>query len=191
MTDPDFSLETRQGLPDALRVLLADYPREAWEAHPQFSGLVQFWLERHMMFRKLMEVLEGDAQAVLDRSLDPQQYAARLSRFGGMLVSQLHGHHQIEDAHYFPTLAALDKRIAPGFEILDKDHHALDGIIDRFTISANGVLQAAVDDEAAREKSAKLLTELGSFERLLGRHLNDEEELVVPVILNNPGSGLG
>lgn len=191
MTEQDLSLEARNGLPEPLRVLLRDYPREAWEAHPQFGGLVQFWLERHMMFRKLMAMLEDDALAMLDRSLEPRAYAGRLSRFGGMLVQQLHGHHQIEDLHYFPTLVGLDARISSGFDILDKDHDALGGLIDQFTLSANGVLQRAEQDAAVREQAAGFLDELTGFQRLLDRHLNDEEELVVPVILANPGAGPG
>ena len=190
MTDQDLSLNTRAGLPDPLRILLRDYPRDAWEAHPNFGGLVQFWLERHMMFRKLLALLEEDSQAVLDRRLDPQDYAVRLSRFGGMLVNQLHGHHQIEDTQFFPTLSVLDRRISAGFDILDKDHHALDGWLQRFTLAANGVLQ--IDDDArAREAAAPLRPELRAFERMLNRHLTDEEELVVPVILGHPEAGLG
>ncbi len=191
MDEIDLTLANRDGLPEPLRVLYRDYPREAWELHPEFGGLVRFWLERHMMFRKLMEMLQEDTQSVLDRRMDPAAYAPRLARFGGMLVNQLHGHHQIEDVHYFPVLAGLDRRIATGFDILDKDHQALDGIIERFTVAANGVLQAAGSDAAAREKSAGFLTELRSFERMLNRHLNDEEELVVPVILSHPEAGLG
>ena len=49
----DLALGVRAGLPDALRVLLADYPREGWESHPHFTGLVRFWLDRHLMFRPL------------------------------------------------------------------------------------------------------------------------------------------
>ena len=190
MAEADLSLDSRAGLPEPLRILLREYPREAWEAHPRFTGLVQFWLERHMTFRKLMEMLQSDIEAVLDRSLDPQQYAARLSRFGGMLVSQLHGHHQIEDAHYFPTLAGLDARVAPGFDILDRDHHALHDLIERFTVSANGVLRLASEGGGVREGGAAFGGELRHFERLLTRHLGDEEELVVPVILKHGGAGL-
>ena len=38
------SLARRDGLPDALRVLLAEYPREAWESHPNLTALMRFWL---------------------------------------------------------------------------------------------------------------------------------------------------
>ena len=189
MDDKTLALATRPGLPDALQVLLTDYPRLAWEAHPNFSGLVQFWLERHMTFRKLLTLLEGDAQSRIERTIAPDQYAARLSRFGSMLVSQLHGHHHIEDDHYFPMLKPLDRRLERGFEILDRDHHALDGIINRFTEAANAVL-GEPDEAKAREHVAAFTNELGSFHKMLDRHLNDEEEIIVPVILKNGAAGL-
>ncbi len=47
----DLPLETRAGLPDALRVLLRDYPRERWGGDPNFHGLVSFWLGMHLHFR--------------------------------------------------------------------------------------------------------------------------------------------
>lgn len=190
MTQPDdLALDLRTGLPDALKVLLEDYPRLAWEAHPNFSGLVQFWLERHMMFRKLLDMLTGDAQARLDANMDPGQYAARLSRFGGMLLEQLHGHHQIEDHHYFPQLVTLDDRLTRGFGILDKDHHAMDGLLSRFADGANLVLREG-DAAQAREHTARFLGELTGFQSMLLRHLEDEEDIIVPVILKHGPAGL-
>jgi len=188
--NPDLLLANRSGLPEPLRVLLADYPRIGWEAHPNFSGLVQFWLERHLNFRKLCEVLTTDTMAVLERDLELQQYAGRMSRFGGMLLNQLHGHHQIEDHHYFPTLSKLDGRIEAGFDILEKDHEAMDGLLNRFATAANGVLNIVADEHKARDAAGEFLKEVKSFERMLDRHLNDEEELIVPVILKTGGGGL-
>ena len=37
-------LETRQGLPDALRYLVEKYPRDIWESHRNFDELTRFWL---------------------------------------------------------------------------------------------------------------------------------------------------
>ena len=42
------TLEHRAGLPEPLRLLLDTHPRESWKAHPDFHGLVSFWLERHI-----------------------------------------------------------------------------------------------------------------------------------------------
>ena len=52
-TPPDLALDARDGLPDALRVLVAAYPRAGWQGHGNFGGMVRFWLERHAMFRDL------------------------------------------------------------------------------------------------------------------------------------------
>lgn len=181
-------LDLRRGLPDALKVLLAEYPRQGWPDDPGYHGLVSMWLDRHMMFRRLLDRLTDDAAARLDNKVDPQRYLAGLSRFGGMFVNELHGHHQIEDHHYFPKLSQKDSRIEAGFTLLDADHHAMDGLLNRFVDGANTLLQAGPDGT---------LTKVGDFhgylldlQRLLDRHLVDEEELIVPVILKYGATGI-
>lgn len=179
----DLALASRDGLPDALRVLLAEYPRAIWETDPGFDGLIRFWLDRHMMFRRVMVDMLEDARRLVDAKLEPAQYAARLSRYGGMFVNGLHEHHTIEDTHYFPQLATKDPRIEGGFAILDKDHHDIDEHLNAFVASANGILQARDKREMMQTLVGKFEAELSGLERLLDRHLNDEEELIVPVIL--------
>jgi hypothetical protein len=125
------TLDQRAGLPEALRILLDTHPRESWQAHPDFHGLVSFWLERHMMFRQLMEHMGRETEAFLDGNREAQGFAQGVARYGGLFVNQLHGHHQIEDHHYFPLLRQKDARIERGFDLLDADHHALDGILNR------------------------------------------------------------
>lgn len=183
-------LKERDGLPDALRVLVEEFPREGWETHPNFSGLVQFWLERHLMFRRLVDALGTDATAYLDEGMDPRAFAQRISRFGGMLVQGLHGHHQIEDHHYFPTLRGLDDRIAAGFDLLEADHADMDGLLARFSAAANGALGAFSNEAGMRDPTAAYQKELAGFAALLERHLTDEEDLIVPVILKTGGGGL-
>ncbi|WP_458791157.1 hemerythrin domain-containing protein [Yoonia sp. MH D7] len=177
------SLHDRHGLPDALRVLLAEYPRAQWDRDPGFDGLIRFWLDRHLMFRRLVDEMQKDAQTFIDGEFDTGQYAQRLSRFGDMFVSGLHEHHTIEDTHYFPKLASLDPRIEGGFAILDRDHHDIDARLNDFVGSANDVLNTRDNRPAMRDAAGIFETELGGLERLLDRHLNDEEELIVPVIL--------
>ncbi|MDG3041327.1 hemerythrin domain-containing protein [Roseicyclus marinus] len=177
-------------MPDALRILLRDYPREGWQADPGFHGLVSFWLERHMMFRQLMARMTADSQSFLDGRHDARGFAAGIAQFGGMFVNQLHGHHQIEDHHYFPILRTRDSRIERGFDLLDADHHALDGILARFVEQANGAIQGAGGSDP-KVGAGRLLTGLSDLERLIDRHLTDEEDLIVPVILRDGPGGLG
>ena len=188
MTDRSLSLEVRGGLPEPLRVLLEEYPREAWEADPGFSQLIRFWLDRHVMFRSLLQRLQSDAESALDGKTSPDHYARALARFGGIFVNELHGHHTIEDRHYFPTLATKDARIESGFGLLDADHHALDGHLHAFAERANAVLSAP--PHARHDATGRFRDGLAGFAPLLDRHLVDEEELVVPVLLKYGETGL-
>lgn len=186
----DLTLDTRAGLPDALRVLLQDFPREAWEQDPNFHGLVSFWLDMHLHFRDALGLMRGDAEALLDRRLDPQAWAPRLARTGGGFLQHLHGHHGIEDDHYFPLLVTRDARLAHGFDILDADHHALDAHLGRFADEANAALRALKDPDALRTEAGRLHEGLLRLDRFLDRHLTDEEDLIVPVILRDGEAGL-
>lgn len=185
MTPDPTDLATRAALPDALRVLSESWPRAGWEAHPHFDGLVRFWLERHMMFRKLMGMLQDDARTMLDGNMEAQSFASRLTRFGGMFVTELHGHHQIEDQHYFPKLSAAEPAFAAGFQILNRDHHAIDAHLDRFVKGANAVLAKLDDKGVLHDRVGRFEADLATVEAMLNRHLLDEEELVVPVILKH------
>lgn len=185
--DP-LALHARTGLPDALRVLLREYPREAWQDFG-LSPLIRFWLDRHMMFRKLSDRLTRDARAVLDGRADPAAHAATLSRLGSLFVQELHGHHYVEDAQYFPVLARHESRLERGFALLDGDHHALDGHLSAYVARANDVVRA--DGPDRHDATGRYLQEMERFGPLLERHLTDEEDLVVPVLLKHGERGLG
>lgn len=184
----EHQLGQRGGLPDALRVLLAEFPRQGWQTHENFGEMVQFWLERHLMFPEVLERMQTEARARFDNQSGHDQYAPRLSRLGGFFLQQLHGHHQVEDAHYFPQLIRLDTRLERGFGILDADHHAIDRLLNGFAEAANAVL-GANGDAAAHDATGALIDRLAGFQTLLDRHLTDEEELIVPVILKTGFSG--
>lgn len=180
----DLTLAGRAALPEDLCVILADLPRADWAAHPDFNGLAAFWLDRHLAFRRMLDALSADVQDRMDGRMAPDTHAARLSRLGSRLLGDLVGHHQIEDEVYFPQLIRLEPQIARGFEMLDADHHALHGLIDRFVTGANAVL-AETQDAPQRDAAGRFLADLETFDRLLARHLADEEDLVLPVVLKH------
>jgi hypothetical protein len=175
-----------EGLPDAMRLLLDAYPRESWGAHPGFREKTRQWLGAHRMFRQMAEVIRLDAEGRLDATLAAEDFAARLSRVGGALVGNLHGHHGWEDHSYFPELSAADPRFDAGLEVLEQDHADLDEVLNGFTRTANRAIKLIQLNEAqARDEIGRLhgiaLT-IGAF---LARHLTDEEELAVPIILHH------
>lgn len=177
-------LENRDGLPDALRVLLEQYPRDIWESHKHFDGLTRFWLDRHVMFRKMLTSMRDDAQLGIDRKIEMPALNHRIGRIGNAFVSNLHGHHQMEDHHYFPKFTKLEPSIARGFDILDADHHALHEHLDDFVKYANAAFEAQ-DADQHHKAIGTLETHLTGFEKFLDRHLTDEEDLIVPIILKH------
>ena len=179
----NLTLEARSGLPDTLRILVEKYPRNLWESHHNFDALTRFWLERHLAFRDLLARIDSQTQAFLDDRQDHRRYASQSAQLIGHLLNDLHGHHQIEDTHYFPKLAALDPHLDAGFALLDGDHQALDGHIHGLADATNAmlrVLQAKSDKRAV----ADLHQRVQDFARFIDRHLIDEEELVIPAILH-------
>lgn len=181
----EFDIRTHD-MPETMRVLLSDYPRDSWEAHPGFKEKTRHWLGAHQMFRQLGELVRLETEYYLDRSREPDDFAARLSYYGNALVANLHGHHTWEDRNYFPELSAADPRFDAGLEILEKDHKELDRVLDRFTETANRAIQLIqMDEHQALEEAGQLHGLAGTIEGFLDRHLSDEEELAVPIILHH------
>ncbi len=176
----------RQGdMPQEMRFLLASYPRNAWDAHPGFKEKTRHWLGAHQMFRRVAERVRLDTEGLLNKDLAVDDYAGRLSHHGGNLVGNLHGHHGWEDRVYFPELSAADPRFDAGLEVLEKDHADLDGVLDDFTRQANRAIKLAhLDEVQAREQAARVHRTSEVIEAFLKRHLSDEEELAVPIILH-------
>lgn len=180
------SIETRRGLPDEMQALLRDYPRDAWPDHPNFAASIQNWMGAHEMFRQLGDLTQSDTEAFLDNNLDMQDYVVRLSRFGNLLVRNLHGHHTWEDRSFFPELQKADARFVDGLDMLEMDHHALDDVLTNFTQSANRVVQLAqLDTSQVASEAGDVLAASARISGFLGRHLEDEEDLVVPIILHH------
>jgi hemerythrin-like domain-containing protein len=186
----ELALAARTGLPDPLRVLVEAYPQPGWEAHPHFTRLTRFWLDRHLGFRRMHGILAGETESFLDKRREPRVYASGLYRVAGMLLNDLHGHHHIEDDQYFPLLKTLEPRLEAGFDLLETDHDALAEAIHDLAEATNAVLAAVRDGAPAEAAAGDLGVRLKGFGDLLHRHLADEEELVVPVILHHPEAGL-
>lgn len=180
-----------EGMPAEMRVLLEDYPRESWDVHPGFKEKTKGWLGAHQMFRQLSSTVVNDSEHFLDGKKDAQDYIDRLIYRGGALIRNLHGHHSWEDHSYFPELSAADPRFNAGLEILENDHMALNEVLSSFTGTANRVIALfELDDELAayrkvRNEIGDLRSDAITIDALLQRHLGDEEELAVPIILHH------
>lgn len=174
-----YDIAQRAGLPEHLRVLARRHPRAQWRAHPNFSDLTAFWLDRHLSFREVMARMQSATELQL---AEPQaRFVPQIARYAGFFLDQLHEHHGIEDHHYFPRLSAFDRRLARGFEMLDADHHALDTHMSALAGAVNALIAAHHDGKPP--EAGALRASLARFAPFLDRHLEDEEEIIVPVLL--------
>lgn len=180
-----FDIRT-EDMPQEMSLLLEDYPRDGWETHPGFKSKTRHWLGAHQIFRQLAKTVRKDSEAFLGKSLSARRYSRRLSYYGSTLIGNLHGHHDWEDLSYFPELSAADPRFDAGLEILEKDHETLDGVLNCFAGSAESTLQLTGNDSArAYDAAGQLHSVAEAIEAFLARHLADEEDLAVPIILHH------
>jgi iron-sulfur cluster repair protein YtfE (RIC family) len=177
----NLDLEKRQGWPQELRLLLERHPRATWSSHSNFP-LAQFWLERHGMFRQHAEALRAATDEYLEGHVSAPDFQRWLGPNLQGFLAALHGHHQVEDHHYFPAFRAADPSLTAGFEALDRDHQLIHEGIVSIVGAANNFLQA--QDSAARQHMGELYAAASErLRRQLVRHLDDEEDLIIPLML--------
>jgi hypothetical protein len=185
-------LERRPGLPEDLRWLAAKYPREDWQAHVNIGGMANMWLQRHDMFRELGGVLTNVIADYREGKLTAPQFAQFFAPRLNFFLGQLDGHHRVEDDHYFPVFANAEKRLKRGFDILDADHHTIHEGLERNAETANAFLWALQDtDDKQRFAADAYADENTRLVAMLTRHLADEEDLIIPLILDRGDRGLG
>lgn len=198
MTEPEKSLsaalalDARDGWPAELRLLLDRYPRALWQGHAHLGAMAQFWLSRHDMFRDIAVALEEATTAFRDGTASVPDFRAWFPSRLSFFLQQLNAHHQVEDLHYFPVFQAAEARLARGFDVLAGDHHTIHQSIDRAVETANALLRTAVNDPDPLRAAADAYTGASqTLLRQLRQHLDDEEDLIIPLILDRTEAGLG
>jgi hypothetical protein len=185
-------IDPSRALPAELRFLLERYPRELWPAHANLGAVARFWLQRHAMFRELGGILEGGLVSFLERGLPPAELRSWLAPRLRFFLAQLDEHHQVEDRHYFPVFRAAEPRLVRGFALLESDHEAIHHALGLVAGAANELLASLHGAADARRPAAdRYAAASGALVRQLARHLDDEEDLIVPLILDRGEERLG
>jgi hypothetical protein len=176
-------LDERLAWPDELRYLLERHPRATWTSSR--SPSVAFWLEVHTHFRYDCAALEDAHADLRGGRLAAPRFAVAAGQRLRSLVGGLHGHHQIEDHQYFPAFRLREPRLAAGFDTLARDHERLHGDIAAALGALRDLNAAAQAPNAATvDLAARRFADAASrLCRRLRRHLDDEEDLVVPLLL--------
>jgi hemerythrin-like domain-containing protein len=181
----DHNIDQRSGWPDELQVLLKQFPRESWRQRA--SPLARFWIEKHNYFRQECSLLQAATNDYREQRVTPKEFGLSVTPLLQSFISHLHGHHQIEDMHYFPAFRAADQRLAHGFEVLTEDHELLhEGIINNIRkLSAFIETYTGAHDsspEAQRKTGDRFVETSELLYCRLGRHLDDEEDLIIPLM---------
>jgi hypothetical protein len=179
MTD---ALDKRSGLPAEFRYLEPTCPRAQWptlDLHPT----AQHWLEVHGWFRGQMKDLVDLGGLWREEKIGASDYRTAATPRVRHLLNNLHHHHTIESSHAFPLLSAAEPLMANGFALLDRDHDAIEHLLSSMTDAANALILAGRERGADLTPLAAALAEqIDHTTALIGRHLWDEEEIVVPVL---------
>lgn len=181
---PDMHVAQRDGLPRAIRPTLLEQTKSDWEGHPRFGGKASFFMNIHRQLldgthdiARYLELLLDEPNADVEGTLRQGNLAAGTRR----LISFAHGHHEIEDHGYFPQFARLYPQLDHALSLLDGDHKILDEAL-------HGA-EAAIDDlftsKIERDKVAELYTHSAALEKILNRHIADEEDVIIPIFLRH------
>ena len=179
-------IDQRTGWPDDLRVVLRDYPRETWPSTR--SSMARFWIDKHNYIRRQAAALESAHGEYRAGRLKAPEFGTWLApRLQGFLA-ELHGHHQIEDYHYFPAFRSAEPRLGAGFDVLEQDHELVHQGIVAIVESINAFLttinsEAAGHEDAQRHAADRYMETAEQLNRRLERHLADEEDLIIPLMI--------
>ena len=189
---PNFDLDTRAGWPADLRFLVDRYPRAVWPAHVNLGPLSQFWLDIHRGFRDMSGKLQSASVDFREGVVTPEEYRAWFAPRLRMFLTHLNGHHQIEDYQFFPLFGAAEPRLLRGFEVLEADHHSIHAAMQATAEAANALLRAPeTDADALRSAGNRYAAAGDALLKKLTRHLDDEEDLIIPLILDRSEPALG
>ncbi|MDN4631510.1 hemerythrin domain-containing protein [Sphingomonas sp. PsM26] len=188
----EWLLESRQGLPATIAYLREAYPAPQWRDHHNFGELAAFWLQVHASLRQqgdqLQQITQSFREGGLDANAFQQAFVPRFNHF----LQHLEGHHQIEDAVYFPKFRQLDPRMQQGFDLLENDHElihsalvtSLDAARQLVVALPRGARAAQTANDGYADATDRLI-------QLLARHLADEEDLVIPAMLEHGERSVG
>jgi iron-sulfur cluster repair protein YtfE (RIC family) len=185
MTDENTALLDRAGLPDDLRLLYDKYPRADWNSVHTIGELGAFWISRHDMFREFGRMLVAGLDDLREERVSAERFARWFAPRLNHFLGDLEGHHQIEDYQYFPLFAAAEPRLARGFALLEEDHHLIHDLLERNADTAGAfhrdLVTGSVQMPFSRDAYA---VEADTLLRGLMRHLEDEEDLLIPLLLD-------
>lgn len=184
MSDPKglWPLAGRATLPDEFVWLRDAFPRSRW-AEAAVPQTATHWLAMHEGFRQASRHMGQVAGAYRAGDIDMRTFHDRLLPTLARFLPHLDGHHNIETGHYFPIFRRIEPRISDGIDLLDRDHDAVHAQLETLAARGNALHRAVRSGQPdAADEAARLADALDSAGSGLLRHLEDEEDIVIPLL---------
>lgn len=181
-------LGRRKGLPRDLLFLAEKHPRGTWRGRSELAGAGEVWLGSHDYFRAMTAKIVENLSRLQETGETTYDSGAAFGRHSGGLLGSLEGHHGIEDDHYFPMFRRAEPRLIRGFDILDADHEKIHAAIYDFSARSRDFLSRIGQSEGVMTADQRRATDdmaetAGLFTAILRQHLGDEEDIVIPLII--------
>ena len=182
---PAHNVLERPCLQDALRASLtglAQWPPQRWAEHPAYAGLASHWQDIHRAMVHNLGIVERSLRTLAEDRLsdaDRLRLAGEIAPIAKHAVDHLHGHHRLEDQSMFPQLLHAAPSLARPLNLLEADHIVLNAVL--------GPFERALANLPAANAPASAWDEVASagerVARVARRHIEDEEEIVIPAVL--------
>ncbi len=174
----------RKKLPADVKETLLESTRSDWSKHPRFNGKANFFMTIHRDLINGSSHLRDGLEKLLDEAASNLSAAlaqSRLLPYSRQLISFAHHHHEIEDHGYFPQFALLYPKLDRALALLDGDHKVLDEALHETDIAMRALngIRPVRDDIAGLYKGSMAL------EKIMKRHIWDEEEIIIPIFLKH------
>jgi len=173
----------RKGLPNIIKSQLLPIARVDWSNHPNYGGSAAFFIQYHGNLLNTAYFITNELLALLSKpelSHTIDETFKQILRSGVYLVDKAHHHHQIEDTVYFPQFRKILPNFNLAMDLLDNDHQVLDNALQVFRAHINKLFrQTSITEQSLNT----LYQQASGLQKILKRHLQDEEEIIIPIFL--------
>ena len=182
-SDPDINVLTRTSVPNAIKNDLNKNPAWAsWRTLKQQQAPIEAWLLTHHGLLKTISKIETIITGLMDlhpSELNRATRSCNLLEGCQHLLLHLAQHQTIEDQIYFPKFVAIIPRLKTPMEMLDQDHIVLEQLMQ----DGNDVLDKLTTTRPNRTNLARLHQITARLNRGLKTHIQHEEDIVMPDLL--------
>ena len=104
-----------------------------------------------------------------------------MNHLGLELVDRVAHHHSYEDGTVLPQFLSLFPEIEAAVDLLENDHHVLDDALN----ASRELFLNLTPEHSSKTTIAKAHAQARELSRILNRHTYDEEDLLIPPLLNS------